>query len=220
MCWLTNMRASTKCRRCKGGHTRRMLGNRGHTRRILANRGSKRSVLGNCGLTRSVLGNRGQATVEAAFAIPIVFTLLLLLIQPGIILYDRMVMRSAAAEGCRLLAIRSDAAGLGDERCKALIKRQLSAVPPHDLFHIHASGCTWEIEISGGDTSGQVQVAISNRIRLLPLFDAAGALVGIADASGCLTLRVEEQAPTQPAWVAQGSLGLSPSTWANARKGA
>ena len=41
----------------------------------------------------------GQATVEAAVLIPVLFTVLLLLIQPGIILYDRMVMNYAAAEG-------------------------------------------------------------------------------------------------------------------------
>ena len=47
---------------------------------------------------------RGQSTVEAAVALPVVFLLVLLLVQPGIVLYDRMVMAGAAAEGCRLLA--------------------------------------------------------------------------------------------------------------------
>ena len=46
----------------------------------------------------------GQTTVEAAFGLPIVFLLVLLLAQPGIVLYDRMVMASAASEACRLLA--------------------------------------------------------------------------------------------------------------------
>ena len=35
---------------------------------------------------------RGQSTVEAAVALPVVFLLVLLLVQPGIVLYDRMVM--------------------------------------------------------------------------------------------------------------------------------
>ena len=59
---------------------------------------------------KSDLRERGQATVEAAFGIPIVFLLVLLLAQPGIVLYDRMVMASAASEACRLLAT-----GEGDE---------------------------------------------------------------------------------------------------------
>ena len=47
---------------------------------------------------------RAQATIEAAFAIPLLGVLLLMLLQPGIVLYDKIVMEHAAAEGCRLLA--------------------------------------------------------------------------------------------------------------------
>lgn len=162
--------------------------------------------------------NRGQATVEAAFVIPIVFTLLLLLIQPGIILYDRMVMRQAAAEGCRLLATRSIVSGLSDERCIELIKRQLAAVPPHDLFHIHHEGCSWDIQIVGDETSAAVSVSIRNRIRLLPLFDTTGAILGAADAQGCISIHVEESTPTQAGWVQAGSLGLNPQSWVRARE--
>ena len=39
----------------------------------------------------------GQATVEAAFALPISLALVILLVQPGILLYDRIVMQQAAA---------------------------------------------------------------------------------------------------------------------------
>ena len=39
----------------------------------------------------------GQATVEAAFLIPVIFVAMMVLLQPGIILYDRMVMNHAAA---------------------------------------------------------------------------------------------------------------------------
>ena len=40
----------------------------------------------------------GQATVEAAFLLPVLFVGLLLLMQPGILLYDRLVMQAAASE--------------------------------------------------------------------------------------------------------------------------
>ena len=33
-------------------------------------------------------GERGQATVEAAFLIPVLFTVLLLSVQPGMVLYE------------------------------------------------------------------------------------------------------------------------------------
>lgn len=108
---------------------------------------------------------------------------------------------------------------MSDERCINLIKRQLSAVPPHDLFHIHRSGCSWEITVSGDATSGEVQVSIDNRLRLLPLFDTIGALTGIADSDGCLQLHVVEQSQTQPAWVSDGGMGLDPQSWIHAREG-
>ena len=60
------------------------------------------------GSTPSVHGClRGQSTVEGAFLIPVILLLLMLLIQPGILLYNRVVMQSAASEGCRLISTRS-----------------------------------------------------------------------------------------------------------------
>ena len=47
--------------------------------------------------------------MEAAFALPIALLLVLLLVQPGILLYDRIVMQGAAAEACRLLATTDEA---------------------------------------------------------------------------------------------------------------
>ncbi len=55
-------------------------------------------------MARMLRDERGQATVEAAFAVPVLMVLVLVLVQPGIILYDRIVMEGAAAAGCRLLA--------------------------------------------------------------------------------------------------------------------
>ena len=49
-------------------------------------------------LAQLVRDCRGQATVEAAVSLPVIFTLLLMLVQPSIILYDRLVMQQAAAE--------------------------------------------------------------------------------------------------------------------------
>ena len=53
--------------------------------------------------------------------IPVLFTALLLLLQPGILLYDRMVMQGAAAEGCRLLATKTAALGDMDGSCEAFV---------------------------------------------------------------------------------------------------
>ena len=162
---------------------------------------------------------RGQATVEAAFAIPIAFTLVLMAVQPGIVLYDRMVMRHAAAQGCRVLATQCAASGFGQDSCADLVKRQLSAVPEHDLFHVHEPSCTWEIELEGTEESAFVSVTIVNRLKLLPLIDVGGVLAGVADADGCISVRVTESSPTQHPWVAQADAGLSPRSWVSAREG-
>lgn len=69
---------------------------------------------------------RGQSTAEAAVALPVVFLLVLLLVQPGIVLYDRMVMAGAAAEGCRLLATSDGDAAT----CEEYVRRRLGAIPP------------------------------------------------------------------------------------------
>ena len=42
--------------------------------------------------SRRLQDDSGQATIEAAFIIPVLFILMLLLLQPGIVLYDRLVM--------------------------------------------------------------------------------------------------------------------------------
>lgn len=146
--------------------------------------------------------DRGQATVEAAFGIPVVLLLVLLLVQPGIILYDRMIMASAAAEGCRLLAV-----GEGDaETCIDFVKRRLGAVPQHDLFHVHQGGCTWEVLCEGGGSADRSRVVVRTEVRPLPLLDMGAALLGLVNERGNLVVEVETEAPTRAAW-AQDSLG-------------
>ena len=158
-------------------------------------------------------GRHGQATVEGAFVIPIVFLLLLLLIQPGIILYDRIVMNAAAAEGCRMLATRSSASGADAAAYEEAIRRHLGAIPQQENFHRHEGGCSWRIELDGDERSPQVHVRITGSLRLLPLMDAGGTLLGVGDGQGNLQLVVEASAPTHDAWVAGSEFGLNPSQW-------
>ncbi len=160
-------------------------------------------------LLRRMGNEEGQAIVEAAFALPILLCGLLLLLQPGIVLYDRIVMQGAAAEGCRLLATSSE----GDAAvCEEYVKRRLGSVPQHDLFHVHRPSCTWRVELSGNEQSSEVAVSISTELKPLPLIGLGAGLLGMTNDEGNLEVRVEERASVQPAWADEGG-SRNPQDW-------
>lgn len=152
--------------------------------------------------------------MEAAFALPVLLLVALMLLQPGIVLYDRMVMADAAAEGCRLLATAQ-----GADAAEDFVRRRLGAVPPHDLFHVHGGGCTWEVECSGDEGSAEVSVRIATQLKPVPLIDYGARALGLTNGQGNFEVEVRASAPTQPAWVQGSSLGLSPAAWVGARDG-
>ena len=149
----------------------------------------------------------GQATVEAAILVPVVFLLLVLLCQPAILLYDRMVMSAAAGQAVRMLATRaSDAPDGGYEKA---IESQLAAIPHSDVFHV--GGDSWQIELEGGETSREVSVSIGNKVRPLPLVGLLAGAAGLSDGDGLLSIEVEASGRTQPDWVL--AQGTSPAEW-------
>lgn len=156
---------------------------------------------------------RGQGSVEAAVVIPVMFLLMLLLLQPGIVLYDRLVMGNAAAEACRVLATGTDSFGSMARSCEAFVRHRLAAVPQHDCFHVHGAECSWDIRLDGGESSESVTVTIGNELRPLPLLDMGAKLLGMTNARGNLEIRESVTLPTQPAWAASSELGMAPSSW-------
>lgn len=183
---------------------------------------AERCVAGRRYAERRAAGRRfssssGQSTVEAAFMLPVAFLIVLLLVQPGIVLYDRMVMRSAAAEGCRLLATTANGdAEDGIEQCEAYVKRRLGSIPPQDCFHVHDGGCTWSIELEGTEASQVVRVSIATEVKPLPLLDAGAALLGAVNERGNLVVEVSESYKVQPDWVAGSPQGQNPAAWVGA----
>lgn len=151
---------------------------------------------------------RGQATVEAALLLPVLALLVLMIAQPAIILYDRMVMSCAAAEGCRLLSTlpADDAPRVLD----AYVRRRLGAIPPVDVFHVH-NPCSWEVEAIGSEGSAQVAVTVRNALRPLPLMKPAAALLGEIDGQGNFSIEVTVRMDARPSW-ASGS----PNSWIGA----
>ena len=161
---------------------------------------------------RKLTCQEGQATVEAALVLPLVFVVILLLLQPAIVLYDRVVMANAAAEGCRFAATSADPEGV----CKQFVLRRLGAIPPHELFHAHEAGCSWAIEVQGGESASQSRVSIENKLRPLPLLGVCAKALGLVDESGYLTVRVERRLDAQPAWAAPSGYDAGPSQWIGA----
>ncbi len=154
--------------------------------------------------------SRGQSTIEAAFALPVFMILALLLLQPGIVLYDRLVMQGAAAEGCRLLATSTSSNADTNED---YIRRRLSAIPQIDQFHVHSSECSWDISLAGDETSQEVSVQISTEVKPLPLLDFGMALLGLVNANGNLEITTQAQTQSKPDWIAGSADGLDPSGW-------
>ena len=163
---------------------------------------------------RKIGCGRGQSTVEAAFFIPVLLGCVLLLVQPGILLYDRMVMYNAAAEGCRVLATSADSSS--SSICAQYVKRRLGAIPQQDCFHVHSSGCSYSVSLEGSRSSSQVAVEVSTKVKPLPLIDFAAKSLRLTDADGLLTVKVKVEESTQPAWVRASSAGSDPASWVGA----
>jgi hypothetical protein len=155
---------------------------------------------------------KGQATVEAAILIPLLFLLILMLCQPMILLYNRMVMENAANEGCRLLATKTNQGAYSEDKYEGYIKRRLAAIPPIDIFHVHTGERSWEIEQDGDESATVVSVRILNRVRPLPLLGWGAELLGMCDDQGYLTQEVKASGRAQPDWVEDGAAG-TPRDW-------
>lgn len=160
----------------------------------------------------------GQATVEGAFLIPVIMLLLLLLLQPGIVLYDRMVMQSAAAEACRLLATRSDILGDSSTACEEYVRHRLGAIPQQENFHMHEAGCSWVITFEGNEESRHVTVCITNELKPLPLLDAGMQAFGLTNDRGALVQRVEVSQVVRSEWISESEEGINPYAWINRNK--
>lgn len=137
-----------------------------------------------------------QATVEAAMMIPVIFLLILILVQPGIVFYDLVIMKSATAETCRVLATANDVEK--NSLCEQFIRRRLGAIPQQDNFHVHSSGCSYEFNFEGSASSREVTVSAVNKIKVLPLINFFMEGLGMLDSDKCYSIKVSCTRQTQP----------------------
>lgn len=152
---------------------------------------------------------RAQASVEAAFLLPVFLTLLLLALQPCCLLYTRAVMESAAAEGARL-ALTSEAED--EEALEAFVQRRLGAVPNLSIFH-EGDDLSWDIAFAHGTQSGgSVSVSVAGAVKPLPILGAFVGAWGAPDESGNVKLKVEVAYNGRPSWL-EGSYDSWISSW-------
>ena len=137
----------------------------------------------------------GQMSVEAALLLPVVLTLIALLAQPACVLYSRAVMASTAGELARL-AVTSR---YSEEELRAFALRRLAAVPSLSIFH-EGGASGWDVEVSGPDEGGRVEVALEGHVRPLPLFGALVSVLGTAR-DGSVVVRVETSGALRADWI-------------------
>lgn len=120
-------------------------------------------------------GDRGQATVEFALVLPVLFLLVMLVLQVGLIARDQVLVSHAAREGARAAAVsegdRAAAARSAVERAGELRTDRLTET------------------VSSIDGGSEVRVTVGYRsVTDLPLI---GALVPDIDLDATVVMRVE-----------------------------
>ena len=142
-------------------------------------------------------GACGQATVEAALLIPVLLFGLVIAVQPGIVLFDRMVMEAAASEGCRVLETASAA---DEDEVVEYVQRRLGAVPAVSAFHEGP----WDVEVQGAGQDGEcVSVRISHEYKPLPLVGG----------NGLVRQEVFREMDVHDDWALESEFGLSYESW-------
>jgi hypothetical protein len=131
------------------------------------------------------------------------FLALLILLQPGIILYDRIVMQAAASQGCRmLLTLPADQTSQAHDAIEA----HVAAVPDTEAFHAG----TWTIEMSGTGEDECVEVRISHALKPLPLVSGGFGLLGLLDGGGWYHQEVVQRM-SRDEWLQDA--GIDPDGW-------
>lgn len=173
------------------------------TRKPLAKlKTSGREFVKNCACLMDLFKSNspGQSSIEAALSIPAFMLVVGLMVQPCLIVYSKIAMRSAAAEACRVYAHQSDV-GTGpysQDRFSEFVQNKLAGVPFVDIFHIGGRQ-GWEIAFtSEGD---RTQVTISHEVKPLPLLGIGVNLLGDSGAHGGVVITTTTSSTLKPSWV-------------------
>lgn len=123
----------------------------------------------------SIMRNeRGQALVEAPVIIVTLCLLALIMFQPIVTLYTKMVLGAAAASLCRTVA--TEDSGASDRLLQTYAEGKIAGLPRGAAFQVPGS---LRLEITGDACAEQVSVRLSLKQKTLPLL---GLLVGAGNA--------------------------------------
>jgi Flp pilus assembly protein TadG len=117
-------------------------------------------------------GDGGQAAVELALALPVVFVVLLGVVQVLLVGRDQIAVVHAAREGARAAAVAADPVGEGTAAATAA-----AGLDPQRL----------DVAVTGGDE----QVTVVVRYAVPTDVPLVGALVGDVTVTGTATMRSE-----------------------------
>ena len=157
----------------------------------------------------------GQATVEAAFLIPIMCALLLILLQPSLLLLNRLVMEMTANDVCRFV-MTQDCAGMQSHpynEAELYALRRLDAIPSVSILHEDP----WIVEIQGDECLGDVKIHIEHKVKPLPLLQVGLGFGGVLDSEGLLTQQLDRRRILHSDFECE--IGLEPLNWVAQREG-
>lgn len=135
-----------------------------------------------------------QASVEAAFILPVALLLCGMVIQVGIYGFTRSVMMRTCAETVRVAAFDFDG---NTQDCCEFAKRRLAAIPNLALFHTPPAD-DWDIQIHV--TNRSAKVSITGHFQPIPVIGMLVEAFGEKDDKGCV-IKAEVEGNTQPSWV-------------------
>lgn len=149
-------------------------------------------------MLHSIKNTYGQASVEAAFLLPVLFVIIGLLLQPAILLYNKVIMNAASAEACRTAATIENKQSLDE-----FTKRRLSAIPKLNIFHAGE----WQIDYSLNHEDLNA-VTISHHVKTLPLLGVSASLFAQSIDSNTVLQKTKTQTILQPNWLSKSDKSI------------
>lgn len=134
-------------------------------------------------LTGLLRSDSGQSIPEVPVVVVTLMAFVLMIMQPAVLLYDRMVLNNAAAETARVLVtgVAAGDAGRHEGAVKGFAIRRLAAIPDAEFFKVGEPEITFPESSPGGQW---VSVRITVKAKPMPVIGTVGRLAGLTGDDG------------------------------------